>query len=135
MIDIVRDLRKKKRTKLVNYLISMSKNKAINYVTREEPRSPYSLDELQDSLDSKDGEHEIELRLIKEEELRILASIWPKLDEKSRYLLEARYTLKKSYNEISRDLGISPSHARVSVSRAREKAYRLFDDKMKRKDD
>lgn len=56
--------------------------------------------------------------------------LWPKLDPRSRYLLEGTYILEKSAEEIAEDLGIKTSSIRMSLTRAKRKARMLISGEM-----
>ena len=66
--------------------------------------------------------------LIRVESVRRLADVWPLLDERSQYLLEAKYILEMESQEIAAQLGIKPDSVRVELSRARKRAQRLLTD-------
>ena len=65
------------------------------------------------------------LRLI--DHLDTLAQVWPRLDENTRWLLEARYILDYSDGELARELGVKPDSVRMALTRARRKARRLME--------
>ena len=68
----------------------------------------------------------IEDYLIQNEMLSQLSVIWDKLDYRHQYILEARYILEKSLEEIAEDLEIKPESVRMALTRARRKAYSLI---------
>lgn len=51
----------------------------------------------------------------------------PRLDENTRWLLEARYILDYSDGELARELGVKPDSVRMALTRARRKARRLME--------
>lgn len=59
--------------------------------------------------------------------LDALAQVWPRLDENTRWLLEARYILDYSDGELARELGVKPDSVRMALTRARRKARRLME--------
>ena len=69
---------------------------------------------------------EHEPQIIKIMDLEALSNIWPDLDPRSQYVLEARYLLEKSTDEIASELNIKPDSVRMAISRARKKAYMLM---------
>ena len=69
---------------------------------------------------------EIEMRLAYTDELEHLSKVWPKLDGRSRYLLESHYILEKSPYEIAANLGIKADSVRMALTRARKAAYALL---------
>lgn len=64
--------------------------------------------------------------LLSQEKAVALVKIWTDLDQRSQYLLEARYILGKSHSEIAEDLGIKVASVRMALTRARKKAYILM---------
>jgi RNA polymerase sigma-70 factor (ECF subfamily) len=122
-------LREQEERVRVSYIISTCKNKACNYV-RDEQRHQAKVNT---SEFPKEEEEDISLedRLIHEVELDCLAQTWHKLDEQTQYLLEARYILKKSYQEMAQDLGAKPDSLRMAMTRARHKAKELINQEMK----
>ena len=101
LIDKVQDLRTKDRNHLINYIISACKNQARNYMRDKNRHAEYSIDEYLDTPNPHDGADEIEMRLAYTDELEHLSKVWPKLDGRSRYLLESHYILEKSPYEIA----------------------------------
>ena len=126
LIDKVQDLRTKDRNHLINYIISACKNQARNYMRDKNRHAEYSIDEYLDMPNPHDGADEIEMRLAYTDELEHLSKVWPKLDGRSRYLLESHYILEKSPYEIAANLGIKPDSVRMALTRARKTAYALL---------
>ena len=74
-----------------------------------------------------DERQEVEDRVLRRLELDALAQVWPRLDENTRWLLEARYILDYSDGELARELGVKPDSVRMALTRARRKARRLME--------
>lgn len=110
-------LREMEQRKLVNYIISTAKNTVYNFLRgkdreilwedQEEPLDPAPIPEEQ---------------IITQEDLYRLARVWVDLDEKTQYLLSAKYILKKSSKEIASDLNMPPDNVRMALVRAKRKA-------------
>lgn len=123
-IELLKQLPEKKR---VNYIISASKNTAYTYAKRKMNRDLLSIEELADNRKSVSFLWDnIEEDLILRDDLKQLSKVWSSLDDRTRYLLEARYILEKSAVEISKDLGIKPGSIRMALSRARQNVYKLI---------
>lgn len=122
--ELLRQLPEKKR---INYVISASKNTAYTYAKRKMNRDLLSIEELDDNGKTMcflwDN---VEENLILQDDLKQLFKVWSSLDDRTRYLLEARYVLEKSAMEISKDLGIKPGSVRMALTRARKSAYELI---------
>ena len=130
LIDKVKDLRVKDHNHLVNYIISASRNRAKNYLR---DYSRYQLIPFDDETEIPDAEcsgDDMYFRLIRKSNLDILARIWPYLDERSRFLLEGRYLLEKTPQDLAQELNIKPDSVRMALTRARKAAYQLMIEKM-----
>lgn len=53
-------------------------------------------------------------------------SVWQLLDENVRELLERKYLLNESIEEIAQAMGVKPSSVRMYISRARRSALAVF---------
>ena len=126
LIDRVKELRAKDRQHLINYVITVSKNKARNYVRDSNRNKEISFDDQVDYSAPYLGRDEIEFHLIQKDRLKKLISAWHKLDERSRLLLEKYYILEMSCTEISKELWTKPGSVRMALSRARKSAYELL---------
>lgn len=111
---------------MADCIISACKNQARNYMRDKNRHAEYSIDEYLDTPNPHDGADEIEMRLAYTDELEHLSKVWPKLDGRSRYLLESHYILEKSPYEIAANLGIKPDSVRMALTRARKAAYALL---------
>jgi RNA polymerase sigma-70 factor (ECF subfamily) len=105
------------QNKLVNYIISTSKNTAYNSL-RGKDRG--ILWEEQEAL--ADPAPTPEDQIIAQEDLYRLAHVWGDLDERTQYLLSAKYILKKSGKEIAGDLNVPPDNVRMALVRAKRTA-------------
>ena len=114
----------------MNYIISASRNRAKNYLR---DYSRYQLIPFDDETEIPDAEcsgDDMYFRLIRKSNLDILARIWPYLDERSRFLLEGRYLLEKTPQDLAQELNIKPDSVRMALTRARKAAYQLMIEKM-----
>lgn len=126
LIDKVKDLRGKSRNNLVNYIVAASRNHAKNYLRNVTRHATFSLDDEIGQMDMPQSDGGVELKLIRECDMHKLAQIWQELDERSRYLLEGRYILEKTNEEMARELGIKTASIRMSLTRARRDAFLLM---------
>lgn len=130
LIDKIPLLRTRSRSQLVNYIISTCKNTAYNYIRDSRAPRENQFQEYEDySSEEADG-HSMEMRIIRQEELDCLARIWPKLDLRTALLLEGYYILEKPMSELGTELGIKPNSVRMTLTRARAKAFQLLSEEL-----
>lgn len=130
LIDKIPLLRSRSRNQLVNYIISTCKNTAYNYIRDKKNPMEGQLQEHMDYSSDESDDHSMELRIIREEELDCLARIWPKLDMRTCHILEGYYILEKPMSELGMELGIKPESVRMTLTRAREKAFQLLSEEL-----
>ena len=130
LIDKIPLLRTLDRKRRINYVISATKNTAINLMNRKKPM--FSFDEMWDS-EANDDIADLEERMELNFKLECLAEIWPRLDQRSSYLLEAYYILEKSTEEIAADLDAPAGSVRMFLTRARKRAHKLITEEMEKR--
>lgn len=111
-------LRTLSRAKLVNYLISASKNTAYNFLRDKKRATEFSFDDDIDSVTYMDSGPEE--RLLLDDLTDRVNGIWKSLDDRSRHVLELKYVLEKTNAEIAEELGMQPDSARMAITRARK---------------
>ena len=128
LIDKVSLLRTLPQRKLVNYIISATKNTTYNYLRKKAHEDLLSFDELGSTeMDLPESyKRDIETIVILHDDLNRLSHIWRKIDKRSQYLLEGRYIWGKSSAEMAADLGIRPDSVRMALTRARQTAYQFI---------
>lgn len=126
LIDKIALLRTLKRNQLVNYIITSAKHNTYNYFRSQKDKRTFQFDEFWDSPTDEDQILSVEESIDLAMNLQRLAAIWPQLDDHSKYLLEGRYILDKSYEELAQQLNIKPASVRMALTRARKKAYDLL---------
>ena len=127
LIDKLKKLKTMDEQHMVNYIITACKHTAYNEMRYRSRHPIFSIDEEWDTPDGIYTTHSMELKLIHEEDLQCMAAVWDKLDPRSQYVLEARYILDKTDDEIADFLGIKPDSVRMALTRARKKAYDLME--------
>lgn len=130
LIDKIPLLRSLSRNQLVNYIISTCKNTAYNYIRDNRAPRESQFQEYEDYSSEESDGHSVELRLIKQEELDCLARIWSKLDLRTALLLEGYYILEKPMSELGAELGIKSDSVRMTLTRARAKAFKLLKEEL-----
>ena len=128
LIEKVQLLRSMERKPRVNYLITAIKNTSINMVCKKRP-----IDSLDDidwfDKDQPQAPDSVEDLVSRRETVSRMAEVWPLLDEKSRFLLQARYFLGMSQDEIAAELNIKSDSVRMEMSRARKKVRKLLSER------
>jgi len=110
-------LRTLSKPKLINYIITASRNTALNHL-----RSLNRVIEVpyEDSIeDIAEYSSEIDNKLLIREQLENVHTAWKKLDNRNKRVLELKYVLEKTNEEISSELGIKPESVRMILTRAR----------------
>lgn len=133
LIDKVDELKSKDHAHLINYIISASKNQALNYIRDNQKHLGSSFDECFDLPDENRSQEAMELYLIHVEDMRQLAVVWDKLDERSRYLLEGYYILEKTMPQLAAEMGMKTDSVRMALTRARKTAFQLMERKTVKK--
>lgn len=126
LIDKLPELRQKERPRLVNYITTAARNTAYNFLRSQKKGTPISFEDYIEQP-TQQGEHrQMETRLIEKEEIDKLIQNWPRLDFRSKYLLEGKYILGKSDEVLAEELSIKPASVRMALTRARQCAYQLI---------
>ena len=128
LVDRVSDLRNLPVTHLIKYVTVACKNHSYNYLRRKRALSWIPLENLAEVADPNQDRAQMELSVITSDSLSKLSKIWPKLDERSQYLLESYYFAEMTPQEIGKTLGIKPESVRMALTRARKTAYRLIEE-------
>lgn len=114
-------LRTLPRDRLIDYIIVTVRNTALRYLQTEYRKNIISLDDeehaMLDQLASPDA---VDDRLIREATMFELHHAWSKLELKHQCVLEWRYILECSTEEIAEKLNIKPSSVRMVLTRARQ---------------
>ena len=122
-LDLLKSLDEKR---LINYIITTSRNLAYNEYNKQTRQAEVIFQENIDSFENDSYTYSIENFFLKKDEQTHLLEIWSELDPKNRYLLEAKYILGRKTPDIAKDLGIKPSSVRMAMTRARKQAYQLM---------
>lgn len=125
-IDKIDLLRSRSRDQRVNYIISACKYTAFNHIRDNGNHPELSFEACGELNDPQYDDHEIELRLIKDEELEALRRVLGQMDLRMQCLLEGYYFLEKPAAELGKDLGIKPDSVRTYLTRARKRAFELL---------
>lgn len=112
-------LRSLDRNRLINYIISTAKNASFNYIRDNKRWQNVSFDEDVDFISETHASEDD--RLIMLETWNDISEAWHALDPRSQLLLESKYILEKSNEEIAAEIGVNASSVRMLLTRARKK--------------
>lgn len=112
-------LRSLDRNRLINYIISTAKNASFNYIRDNKRWQNISFDEDVDFISENYASEDD--RLIMLETWNDISEAWHTLDPRSQLLLESKYILEKSNEEIAAEIGVNASSVRMLLTRARKK--------------
>lgn len=123
LIDRVKQLRSMDSRGLVNYIITAAKHTAYNHC--RDTKKTFLMGEA--SEDIQDLSNSLDDDIILKENLFCLSMVWNELDEKTRYLLQAKYVLNLSGKEIAEELNMSADNVRMALVRAKRKARQAME--------
>ena len=123
-IDKIPLLRSLDERRQVNYLITTVRNQAKNYIRAQRKATVTSIDNSPDSFNLIVSEHiEIEDSVHRKMLAEKLQKIWPTLSDTTQEVLERKYILAQSDQEIAEAIGIKSSSVRMKLVRAHREAY------------
>lgn len=124
LIEKIPLLRTMSESHLVNYCVVAGRNTAFNHLRDKKIELPLTADWYHEETNTQDSP--VEIYLLKKEEFIYFQKTWEVLDTQTRYLLEARFFLKKSYKEIAENLDMNEAATRMAVTRAKRKVNRAI---------
>lgn len=123
LIEKVPTLRSFNRYTLASYIAATVRNASINELRKAEPL-PLEEPGSNSCINDQDAENDIIHVLIQREKVSLM---WERLSQEDRILLEGRYLLGYSDEEISEILKCKPSSIRMKMTRARRNAMGTLD--------
>lgn len=135
LVKKVKKLRSMETRPMVNYIISTVKHTCIDVLRAGNKVHLDSInDEEWDGRFYLQSEEELESIIFRRDAVARLETIWPLLDERSRYLLEGKYFQELTTHEMGSVLNITHDSVRVELSRARKKARKLLEEQWSMKE-
>lgn len=127
LIPKVATLRTLERCTLTAYIVSTVRNTAFNFVRKwnRQRAANEPLDEAH-LEDMPQPELSFDELLIASENRSRLAEAWQHLSEADQMVLEGRYFLELSDEELARQFGCKPGSIRVKLTRARRNALKIM---------
>lgn len=126
LIDKITLLRTFDRDRLINYIIVSCRNNAYTIFQNQNRHFMEDIEDFIGEASISQSISDVEDYVIMQSQLEALQSIWPRLDMRSQYILEAKYILEKSDKEIADELHIKPQSVRMALTRARKNAIELL---------
>ena len=120
LIDKVELLHSLTRVQRTSYIVTAAKNTARDYI-RKKMRTPVTFLEEYDDIPIPD--FNIEEVVLNKVTMDNLLSSWPSLPEDVQEILERKYILQQSDEEIGAAFGIKPSSVRMRLTRARRLVF------------
>lgn len=125
-IDVLKEMDEAKR---INYVITTVRNRMRNYCRDHKKDPTISLDDenctYRYTLYAKDDAEEM---IFRQERVERLHAIWPRLSVQTQQLLEEKYILEYSNEEIAKEFGVKPASVRMMLTRARKEVLAYFVD-------
>lgn len=129
LIDKVDVLRRLDQRKQVNYIITTVRNQLKNYYRKNQRTTIYSLDDEDSFLGrTLSADEDVEEIIVRKEQISKLQIIWPQLSEATQQLLERKYILGQSNEEIAAIFQVKPESIRMKLTRARKEALGYLQD-------
>ena len=126
LIDKIALLKTLDHSRTANYIITASKNNALNYIRDNKKHGDYAFDESFDSL--SEDYVAVDDRLSLAEQMESVKEAWQQLDERNRRLLEMKYILEYSDDVIAKEMNVAKSSLRMMLTRARNQLKKLMKD-------
>lgn len=128
LIEHVQDLMRIDPIKVPVYVMVTVKNISITHwhKAKKEKENQVLIDDYDLDRWAMDENALPEEVYIHEEDLEALADMLPKLPEKDRMVLESKYILELSDEEIAKELNIATKSVRSYLTRARRKAFAMM---------
>lgn len=128
LVRNVQKLRTLEERERINYIITAVQHTASNFARGKRRHPTVSMEEQGEHGPEKAGDEDgVEELLCRREAVAGMESVWPMLDERTRYLLEGKYFLGLSNQEMARELNIGADSVRVELGRARKRVRRLME--------
>ena len=111
--------------RLAGYVVSTVRNTAINLLKKQDTSEKRTSPEP-DFSEVPDREISLDEMMILSERSRALITIWPKLPEETRSLLEGKYILNCTDEELAGPLHCKADSVRMKLTRARRLALQMI---------
>jgi RNA polymerase sigma-70 factor (ECF subfamily) len=117
------ELRAMERCVLASYIVSVIRNASINFLKREDLKESRCVPLTEEAVQDVYTEDDLYLLVYQKD---LLSAIWDRLPEADRHLLEGRYVLGFSDEELAHQFRCKPGSIRMKVTRARRRVFALL---------
>ena len=126
LYEKVRTMKPMKHVVLAAYIRATVRNTAINVLRKMNRERDYAADAETDAFAQADQEWVLDTMMDLSGYRVLLSKIWPRLPEDDRLLLEGKYILGYSDQELAEEIGCQANSIRVKLTRARRRALAIF---------
>ena len=131
LISHISTLRSLSQAKTAAYIVATAENTARTHLHKEYKISVISLDSNENLQDTLVSDFDIYDFLSQREQSRIFLDVWLKLSERDRTVLESKYMLSMTNEEMSEKLGIKVDSIRMAISRAKKSLKNYIEDTLR----
>ena len=126
LYEKVRTMKPMKHVVLAAYIRATVRNTAINVLRKMNRERDYAADAETDAFAQADQEWVLNTMMDLSGYRVLLSKIWPRLPEDDRVLLEGKYILGYSDQELAEEIGCQANSIRVKLTRARRRAVAII---------
>ena len=126
LYEKVRTMKPMKHVVLAAYIRATVRNTAINVLRKMNRERDYAADAETDAFAQADQEWVLNTMMDLSGYRVLLSKIWPRLPEDDRVLLEGKYILGYSDQELAEEIGCQANSIRVKLTRARRRALAII---------
>lgn len=126
LYEKVRTMKPMKHVVLAAYIRATVRNTAINVLRKMNRERDYAADAETDAFAQADQEWVLNTIMDLSGYRVLLSKIWPRLPEDDRVLLEGKYILGYSDQELAEEIGCQANSIRVKLTRARRRALAII---------
>ena len=122
----VQTMKQMKQVVLAAYICATVRNTAINALRKMNREKDYAADAETDAFTRADQARALDTMMDLSGYRVLLSKIWPQLPEEDRLLLEGKYILGYSDQELAAEIGCQANSVRVKLTRARRRALTII---------
>ena len=126
LYEKVQTMKQMKQVVLAAYIRATVRNTAINALRKMNREKDYAADAETDAFTRADQARALDTMMDLSGYRVLLSKIWPQLPEEDRLLLEGKYILGYSDQELAAEIGCQANSVRVKLTRARRRALTII---------